>query len=53
MKASIKTLMEEFTATSFETDELEYLDMFQLKTLLPFLANEKLKSDVENNFQDS
>ena len=47
MKASIRSLMQEFTAVVFENDVFEFRDMSELKSLLPHLAYQDSNSDVE------
>ena len=46
MKASNQNLMQEFTVV-FEKDELEFLDMSELKSFLSLLASQDSNSDVE------
>ena len=47
MKASIQNLIQKLKAAVFEKVELEYLDMSQLKALLPIRAYQDSNSDVE------
>ena len=47
MKASIQILIQGFKAIVFEKDELDFQDMSYLNELLPLLAYEETKYDVE------
>ena len=46
MKASIKNLMQEFTAVIFE-EEMEFRDLSQMQSILPLLASQDSNADVE------
>ena len=50
MKASIHNLIQEFTAVIFEKDELEFRDMSELNSILPFLVYQDSNSDLETIF---
>ena len=50
MKASIQTMIQEFTAVVFAKDELEFQDMPETKSLLQLLAYQDSHSDVKTIF---
>ena len=46
MKVSIQNLIQEFTAVVFEKNELDFREIFGLKSLLPLLTHQDFDAEI-------